>query len=95
MHRLLDRSLWHIWQYLRRKALRRKRPGESNDDSLFVFALSTCHTGTQTPAALFGLARNVSAYHEPKPLVYGLSKLSHECNKNIRALDILQGAIGR
>jgi hypothetical protein len=48
--------------------------------------------GTQTLAALFKMAPNVIVYHEPKPRLYGLSKLSYQYSRDVHAKEILQEA---
>lgn len=92
MYRLLDHSPRQIWHYLQRRTLDRDRPHGFSDEYPCVFVLSTGRTGTQTLAALFGLARNVFAYHEPRPLVYALSKLSYECSEDSQSFRILREA---
>ena len=89
MSRLLDRSPRQIWHYLRRRVLGLKRIEEFNEEYPCAFVLSTGRAGTKTLAALSGLAKNVFAYHEPKPLLYGLSKLSYKLAKDPQALKVL------
>jgi len=43
-----------------------------------VFVMSTGRVGTKTLSALFRLAKNTYAYHEPRPKLYGLSKLAYK-----------------
>lgn len=43
----------------------------------YVFMLSTGRCGTQTLAALFGIAKNTFAFHEPQPRMGRLSKLAY------------------
>lgn len=57
-----------------------------------VFVLSTGRAGTQTLAALLGLADNLLSYHEPWPLTYGLSKLAYQYATDETASAILQEA---
>lgn len=80
--KLVDRSPRQVLHDLRRKLLKRERLHGFDDKHPCVFALSTGRVGTQTLAALFGLAENVFAYHEPKPTLYGLSRLSYEYSAN-------------
>lgn len=42
-----------------------------------VFVLSTGRAGTRTLASLLNLSKGALSYHEPKPLLYGLSQLSY------------------
>lgn len=48
-----------------------------------VFVLSTGRTGTETLAHLLNLSRDFFAYHEPKPDLYSLSKISYELEDQI------------
>lgn len=58
-----------------RKHLMRENAGTSDiRDCKCVFFLSTGRVGTQTMATLLSLDRSFVTYHEPYPLLYGLSK---------------------
>ena len=46
-----------------------------------VFVLSTGRVGTQTLASLFGKARNLTACHEPEPLLYDFSRRAYEADQ--------------
>lgn len=58
----------------------RRRIGrvESEDTASWVWCLSTGRVGTQTLAALANLSEEVDGQHEPKPHLFGLSKVSYE-----------------
>ena len=43
-----------------------------------IYVLSTGRCGTKTLAALFNLSHQALALHEPRPLLYGLSKLCYQ-----------------
>ncbi|MEM9118925.1 MAG: sulfotransferase [Cyanobacteria bacterium P01_F01_bin.56] len=45
-----------------------------------VFVLSTGRTGTQTLASLLSLSSTSFVYHEPIPLLYGLSNMAYKHN---------------
>ena len=47
------------------------------DEHPCVFFLATGRVGTATLAQICGLAKNVFAYHEPHPELFGLSKASY------------------
>ena len=89
MSRLADRSPRQLYHYLLRRLLKRGRLTQFDDRHRCVFVLSTGRTGTNTLAALLGLVDNVFAYHEPKPLLYGLSNLSYRYS-DIRSREILK-----
>lgn len=57
-----------------------------------VFVLSTGRVGTQTLAALAYLARTVLAYHEPHPLLYGLSQQAYLQKSSLAIKQILTEA---
>lgn len=81
------------WLYQLRRRIWKYRPLEAFDDTHpFVLVLSTGRVGTQTLAALFALARNVLATHEPLPRLYGLSQLAWRDWENEAAQPILMEA---
>lgn len=55
----------------------------------YVFCLSTGRVGTQTLASLGSLAPSVAAFHEPKPLAFGLSRAAFEDGRGV----ILKAAV--
>ncbi len=69
------RQLMHL---IRRRLLKQAGRAEFDDRYPCVFVLSTGRSGTQTLAALYELATNVFAYHEPNPELTALSKLFYE-----------------
>ncbi len=81
-----------LYYHLRKRLLKQKLLKEFDHNCPSVFVLSTGRVGTQTLAALFGLAANVFAYHEPKPKLYGLSKLSYEYSDDTLISTVLQEA---
>lgn len=91
--KLLDRSPRQLYTILHRKlSSGGKELSDFDDQHPCVFVLSTGRTGTQTLAALFGLATNIFANHEPTPGLYGLSKLSYEYSREPGACMILKEA---
>jgi len=76
---LLDYPPRQLLYLARRRALKQQR-AEFDAQHPCVFVLSTGRTGTQTLAALYELAGNVFAYHEPNPELTALSKLAYEYN---------------
>jgi len=90
--KLVNHSPRELLYYLRRKVVRREKLPEFNDKRVCVFVLSTGRVGTATLAALLGLAKNAFTYHEPEPLLYGLSKLSYEYSDNTNVSKVLQEA---
>jgi hypothetical protein len=89
---LIDRTPRQVLHYLRRRLTKRERLQAFDDKHSCVFVLSTGRVGTKTLAALFGLAENVLAYHEPKPTLYGLSRLSYDYCTSIPVRKVLQEA---
>ena len=90
--KLVNHSPREVLFYLRRKVAGREKLYEFSDECVCLFVLSTGRVGTETLAALIGLARNVFTYHEPRPLLYGLSKLSYEYSDNADVSKVLQEA---
>jgi hypothetical protein len=84
LDKLLDSSPRESFRYIRTKVLPPEHLHEFSDEHPCVFVLSTGRTGSKTLAMLFASARNVYAYHEPKPKLYGLSKLMYENSDEIR-----------
>jgi len=77
--RFLDTTPRHVLRYIHRKLAKKTKPKVSDFSNLScIFVLSTGRAGTQTLAALCGLAKNYFVYHEPEPRLFGLSKLSYE-----------------
>lgn len=75
---LLDLTLRQLFDKLRhdtRIEKARFRPGNVPGEAVFV--LSTGRTGTKTLATLGGLDARVHAVHEPRPLLYALSKSAY------------------
>lgn len=65
--------------YMARWKISHKRPAQQFDSQRpCVFVLSTGRVGSETLAALLGLAKNVYVYHEPRPELFSLSKLAYE-----------------
>jgi hypothetical protein len=92
LDKLVSRSPREVFYYLRRKVAGREKLHEFSDERVCLFVLSTGRVGTETVAALLGLTRNIIAYHEPRPLLYGLSKLSYEYSDNADVSKVLQEA---
>jgi len=90
--KLVDKSPRQLLHYLRRRLTKQEQLQSFDDKHPCVFVLSTGRAGTQTLAALFGLATNVFAYHEPGPQLYGLSKLSYEYSDDIHIREVLREA---
>jgi len=57
-----------------------------------VFVLSTGRAGTETLAALLGLAKNVISHHHPLPILSGLSKTGYKHFDNPIACEVLSEA---
>lgn len=89
---VFDHSPRQLVHYARRRLLKQERLRSFDTERPCVFVLSTGRTGTQTLAALLGLAKNVFAYHEPIPKLYGLSKLSYQHSNDRLGCEILQEA---
>jgi hypothetical protein len=77
---------------LRNRFVPHERLTSFDENHPCAFVLSTGRTGTKTIAALLGLSKQVFAYHEPKPLVYGLSRLAYENYHEPLAIKVLQEA---
>jgi hypothetical protein len=90
--KLVNRSPREVLFSLRRKLAGWEKLREFSDKCVCLFVLSTGRTGTATLASLLGLAKNAFTYHEPKPLLYELSKLSYEYSDNTDVSKILQEA---
>lgn len=85
----LDRSPRRTLDLFYKKYLKQEKLQGFDEKHPCVFVLSTGRVGTQTLTSLFKLAKNVFAYHEPEPLLYGLSKLAYENIDNKIACRIL------
>jgi len=83
-------SLW--WQKAAAFAAKAE-PDKSLSSEKSVWCLSTGRVGSQTIAALGGLGSNINANHEPKPLLYGLSRLGYELGGNESSSAVFQEAI--
>jgi hypothetical protein len=90
--KLVNSSPRELLYCLRRKVAGREKLREFNDKRVCLFVLSTGRVGTATLAALLRYARNVFSYHEPRPLLYELSKLSYEYSDNTDVGKVLQEA---
>lgn len=90
---MLKHSINRKWR-LRRKSVFNSDGTLSSFDQRHpcVFTLSTGRVGTETLAGLYSLAGNIIAYHEPRPLLFKLSKLSYEYSGNSDARLILNEA---
>jgi hypothetical protein len=75
--KVVDYSLRDFYRYLYKRVLIQEPLTGFSSAYPCVFTLSTGRVGTQTVAALYALASNAFAYHEPSPKLYGLSKLSY------------------
>lgn len=75
---VLDQSPRQVLHFLRRKLSGRARLSGFDDSHRCVFTLSTGRVGTETLAGLFELTDGYFVYHEPVPILYGLSKSSYE-----------------
>jgi hypothetical protein len=89
LSKLFNKSPYQVWCFLLRKMLGRERLHKFDDKHRCVFVLSTGRVGTQTLAFLLKLGRGIYAYHEPKPYLYALSKLSYQYCTDPAALEIL------
>ncbi len=77
--KLLDVTPRQVIRYIRRKFLNEKKVNVKDYSKLSsIFVLSTGRVGSQTLAALCGLAKDYLVYHEPKPLLFGLSKAAYD-----------------
>jgi hypothetical protein len=65
-----------IWQ-IKRRIMNQPPLIQFTDQHPCVFTLSTGRAGTRTLASLLSLSTATLSYHEPKPLLYGLSQLSY------------------
>ena len=79
---LFDYTPHQTFHYLLSTPFKRQKAKTFDDEHPCVFVLSTGRVGTQTLSSLFQFARNVFAYHEPKPSLYGLSQLAYEFSDN-------------
>jgi hypothetical protein len=76
---IYNQSPRQIIQTIRQRLISRSRlTGIFDEKHPCVFVLSTGRAGTETLGALFSLVNNVISYHEPSPIMYGLSKISYE-----------------
>jgi hypothetical protein len=68
-----------IFSYYHFLSKLRNRSSQENHPSLsYLFVLSTGRSGTQTLAALYGLSKQILAFHEPQPRLGRLAKLVYE-----------------
>lgn len=89
---ILDISPRQLFHYFRRKFSKEGKLSRFDDVHPCVFVLSTGRVGTQTLSSLLKFATNVFAYHEPKPILYGLSKQAYEFSNNILVRRVLREA---
>ena len=75
---ILDTPPRQLAQLVRRRMAKDSRRGDFDAEHPVAFTLSTGRSGTETLAALFNLATNVFSYHEPAPILYGLSRQAYE-----------------
>ncbi|MCB9453690.1 MAG: sulfotransferase [Anaerolineaceae bacterium] len=75
---ILDTPPRQLIQLVRQRALKANRREDFDALHPAVFTLSTGRTGTETLAALLELAPNVFSYHEPAPILYGLSRQAYD-----------------
>lgn len=66
-----------IFYMARWKLLRRRPVSQFDEQHPCVFTLSTGRVGSETLAHLMKLARNVIAYHEPRPELFALSRQAY------------------
>lgn len=74
---LIDLSFRQLSWLIRRKFMNQHPLIQFTDEHPCIFTLSTGRAGTRTLAALLSLSNDTHSYHEPKPLLYGLSQLSY------------------
>jgi len=74
LERLISCSPRKAWRWFCRRVLKMRGLPDFDDQHPCIFVPSTGRAGTQTVAALFGLARNVFAYHEPLPTLSSLPR---------------------
>ena len=79
---IFDSSPRQSYHFLRGLLLKQERLRHFDETHPCVFVLSTGRVGTQTLAALFDVAPNIIAHHEPQPELFGLSKLSYKHSDN-------------
>ena len=89
---LYQESLRRMILTLRNRFVFHKRLISFDEKHPCVFVLSTGRAGTKTIAELLGLSKQVFAYHEPRPLLYGLSRLSHQQYDGPLVAKVLQEA---
>ena len=77
---LIDLSLRQLSWLIRRRIMNQPPLSQFSDAHPCVFALSTGRAGTRTLAVLLSSSTDTLSYHEPKPLLYGLSQLSYLYN---------------
>jgi hypothetical protein len=80
-NRIADITFRQLLQHIAGRHLRLDVENGFNAlDRPCIFVLSTGRVGTKTLAALAGLANRIVAFHEPTPILYGLSALYY-CNE--------------
>ncbi|MCB0006087.1 MAG: sulfotransferase [Anaerolineales bacterium] len=93
----LIRQLWERSPQQNYLSWRRRQTGQGlatvDAHHPLIFVLSTGRVGTQTVAALAGLAPGLVARHEPSPRLYGLGKLSYTLGNSAEAQQVLAAAI--
>ena len=82
VHRIPDTTPREWWWFIRKQLAKDESLASFNDACPCVFVLSTGRVGTQTLAALMGLAPHLSVYHEPAPKLFGLSRLAYMHTEN-------------
>jgi len=78
---------------LQRKILRLRPISAFDDHYPIIFVLSTGRVGTQTLAALLRLNKNLLVFHEPTPILYGLSQHAYWHEDHPIAHSVLNEAV--
>jgi hypothetical protein len=84
---VLDTPPRMVYQSLLKRLLAKKSLTEFNSKHPCVFVLSTGRVGSMTLASLLNYSDNLIALHEPKPVLYSISKAAYQsqtsCDENI------------
>ncbi len=79
------------WLHFKGIISRRNLCNDFDEKKPCIFVLSTGRVGSETLSALLALNSNIVSFHEPKPSLYKMSKVSYE-NNNPACANVIDAA---
>lgn len=93
LHRYSDITFRQLIQRFFNKRLSSNGKSDFNSTNRpCIFILSTGRVGTKTIAALANLSKHIIAFHEPTPMLYGLSNICYKTYDEDRHLELFKEA---